>query len=175
MGRLKVTGMGEWTLQLEKLSNPATGRRIAKKAVYDGARVMKDAILRAVESIPETHMKHNRYTTSNSPWWGTPEWPVRGLTAQQKTGLLQGFGIAPIKQSGGAWSTKTSFTGYNDTVTEDYPSGQPNSLVAARLENGASYRMREPVISTAIKQSKAAAEAAMTATGEAEIKNTLGE
>lgn len=172
MGRLKVTGMGEWTLELEKLANPATGRRIAKKAVYDGAKVIRDAILKAVEGVSETHARHTRYGTGNSPWWGTPGWPVYGLTAEQKAGLLQGFGIAPIKQSGGAWSTKTSFTGYNDVETDVYPSGQPNSLVAARLENGASYRQRQPVISTAIKQARAKAEAAMQATGEAEILKT---
>lgn len=168
MGRLKVTGMGEWTLELEKLSNPATGRRIAKKAVYDGAAVMKDAILKAVEGVRETHYQYD----STRPWWGTPDWPVVGLTPEQKAGLLEGFGIAPIKQSGGVWSTKTSFTGFNAAETEAYPSGQPNSLVAARLENGASYRQREPVISNAIKQAKAKAEAAMQATGEAEILKT---
>lgn len=168
MGRVKVTGAGEWTLQLERLASPATARRIAKKAVYDGAKVMKTAILNAVERVPTTTTKAN----GSGPWWGTPEWPVTGLTAEQKAGLLEGFGIAPIKKQGGVYTTKTSFTGFNGVKTEHYPEGQPNSLVAARLENGASYRAREPVISQAIKRAKASAEAAMTATGEAEILKT---
>ena len=172
MGRMKVTGMGEWTIELEKLAKPATVRRIAKKAVYDGAAVMKDAILKAVESVPETHLKHNRYAPESSPWWGTPDHPVKGLTREQKDGLLEGFGIAPISKRNGVWSTKTSFTGYNNVETDVYPSGQPNSLVAARLENGASYRERNPVISKSIKHSKGKAEAAMQATGEAEILKT---
>lgn len=89
--------------------------------------------------------------------------------------MQEGFGIAPIKKEGGSYSTKTSFTGFNGVKTEKYPGGQPNGLVAARLENGASYRVREPVISQAIKRAKASAEAAMTATGEAEIQKLMEE
>lgn len=169
MGRVKVTGAGEWTLQLERLASPATARRIAKKAVYDGAKVMKNAILEAVKKIPETHDKTNRkYGTG--PWWGTEDWPQKGLTAAQKQGLLEGFGIAPIKKQGGVYSTKTSFTGFNSVTTKIYPQGQPNSLVVARMENGSSFHQRDPYISQAIKRAKASAEAAMAATGEAEIQ-----
>ena len=168
---MKIKGADEWQRQLEKLANPRTARRIAKKAVYEGAKVMKEAIIGAVESIP-TRGPGARATAPGSaiPWWGTDEWPVKNLTAEQKAGLLSGFGIAPITQNGGKWSTKTSFSGSNGVSTPAWPQGEPNSMVAAQLENGTSFRTRQPVISDAIKRNKARAQAAMTAVGEAEIK-----
>ena len=177
MGRVKVKGMGDWQLQLEALASPATARRIAKKAVWSGANVMRDAIIGAVESIPARGPGYRATAPGSAiPWWGTDGWDgqIKNLTTEQKEGLIQGFGIAPIKESGGKWSTKTSFSGSNNVHTDEWPEGQPNSMIAAQLENGASFRARQPVISEAIKRNKAKAQAAMTATGEAEILKTTG-
>lgn len=118
----------------EKVTRAAIGM-----AIYDGAKIVADAIHAEIEKLPD-----------NTP-----------RLRKQKEGLLEGLGVTHIRDENGVRNVKIGFDGYNDVVTPTYPKGQPNSMLARSLVSGTSFAPKNDFIGRAIRKSKAAAETAM--------------
>lgn len=163
MAKCKIEGLSEYSQQLNQLYNDALP--IIRQCLYDGAAVMADAIRDAIDTIP---------TRSNKEF-GTAQNMLTGLTAKQKAGLKESFGISPMSDRNNQQSVKCGFDGYNDVVTEKYPNGQPNQLIARAIESGTSFLQPCHFMSKAINANKAAVEEKMAQTCDAEIaKRTTG-
>jgi hypothetical protein len=59
---------------------------------------------------------------------------------------------------------KLGFAGYNSTITDKYPNGQPNSMIARSLQSGTSFRARIPFVDNAVSAKKSACEQKMIET-----------
>lgn len=126
--------------------------KIIGKAVYAGAGVIADAVRQGVNGLPIVSSKES---------FGTSSSPISGITSSQKKGLLDGFGISKMRTENGYYHVKVGFDGYNHTKTKKYPSGQPNILIARSVENGTSFRVKQPFVSPAVRRAKKMAEQKM--------------
>lgn len=163
MGRLKVTGLTEYTRKLSLLGNSEKTNRVIKMAIYDGAKVVADAINAEIDTIPVVDKNAG----------GSPTHPLNGADSVQIEGLHAGLGVATMRQDSDGWDTKVSFSGYNARHTDAYPNGQPNAMIAASIEGGASFRRKNPFITRAVRKAKAQAEAAMEATATKQITEIM--
>lgn len=128
---------------LEFQTEPIIGR-----SIYQGAAIIADAIRQNIEALPVQHGSAKRGQRRNP-------------TQVEKDGMLAGLGVAGMKDDNGYFNVKIGMDGYNDHVTEKYPRGHANSMVARTIENGNTYMNRIPFISRAVKAKKDAAEDAM--------------
>lgn len=164
MAKFKFEGVDEYVSKLVSLSRVSEG--VIKRAVYEGAGVVGDAILDAIQALPETGEGY--------PQRGYfPTELVYGVTVEQKQGLLDGFGYAKMENDNGYINTKIGFDGYNATKTKKYPNGQPNALIARSIESGTSKHQKTPFVRPAISKAKAKAEAAMAASVDKDINNNM--
>lgn len=150
MASFTFKGLEEYELKLAKLERST--EKIIGKAVYAGAGVVADAVRKNIISLPIVPPKNS---------FGTATAPISGVTAAQKTGLVDGFGISRMQLDNGYYHVKLGFDGYNRTKTKKYPSGQPNILIARSVENGTSFRSKHPFVSPAVRNSRKAAEQKM--------------
>lgn len=128
--------------RLEDATDDMIGR-----AVYTGAGIVADAVKTGINSLPIV------------TGYGTDANPLPGVTSAQKAGLLDGFGISPLQDDGSGYlNVKLGFDGYNRTLTEKYPQGQPNQLVARGVESGTSWKQKKPFIRPATTRSRKTAE-----------------
>lgn len=165
MSRLKIEGLADYSKKLLALGKISATNRVIKTAIYDGAAIAAAEMSKQIDSIP----------TVPAGLRGSPENKINGISETQKRGLEEGLGIATMKQGVDGWNTKVSFDGYNDAKTRKYPSGQPNAIIAASVEGGTSFRVKNPFITRAIRNCKARAEAAMAATAEEQINQIMEE
>ncbi len=149
MATWKFRGLDTYIAQLEKLSDSATGTM--KMAVYDGAAVVADSIKLALNTIPV----QDEYVPKSEK--------RKGITQDEKDGLVQGFGLSEMRNDKGTINTKAGFSGKNKN-------GVNNVTVARQVESGTSWMEKHPVIRQAANRSKHAAEKAMEKTLESEIK-----
>ena len=119
------------------------------KAIYEGAKIVADEMRKAIENLPEQKTVKGHTAL------------VRGVTKSQKKGLLDGFGISPKQQTNGIVNVKLGFEGYNDTVTQKYPEGQPNAMIARTIESGNSWHQKTPFIAPTRRKCAERAEEAM--------------
>lgn len=149
MAQIKFPGLAEYERKLSRLSR-AVKDEIAAKAIYAGADIVADEVRSAIEGLPIV------------TGYGTAEHPLPGgVTATQRQGLLDGFGIAPLRDDRGFLNVKLGFDGYNRTKTKQFPGGQPNQLVARGVESGTSWKLKHPFIRPAVTRSRKKAEAKM--------------
>lgn len=144
---------------LLKLANLT--REMIGEAIYDGAGVVADAVKSSIDTIPVD----NRYVTGGAT--------LHGITDDQKQGLRDGFGIAPMKDDNGYIHVKLGFDGYNSHVTPKYPNGQPNSLIARSVNTGTSFRQRFPFIDNAANRARSAAEQKMIKKFEESVEKVM--
>lgn len=145
MAKMKINGLDEYAKKLSKL-NAQSAEACMKHAVYSGAGLVADAIRANIQALPE-------FTGS----WQNYKEPIYGVSTTQKQGLLKGLGTSEIMNDSGYVNTKISFAGYNDHVTEKYPQGQPNILVARSLESGSSIGDKIPFVRPAVSRTRTAA------------------
>lgn len=163
MGHMKVSGLSEYTQKLAQLGSIAKTNRVVKTAIYDGAKVVADAMRESIGTIPVVDKNAG----------GSPTHPLNGADPEQIAGLQSGLNVEKMQQGNDGWYTKVSFVGYNTRQTESYPKGQPNAMIAASIEGGTSFRQKNPFIARAVKKSRAQAEAAMAATAEEQINRIM--
>lgn len=161
MAKLKFEGLDAYTEQLRKMSDKSTG--MIKRAVWEGARVIADATAAEIAALPV--VKDHMYPPQKLP--------IHGVTAAQKRGLLNGLGLAGMKNESGYINTKLGFDGYNATKTKAYPNGQPNALIARVVNSGSSSRAKIPFVNKAVKSAKERAEAAMSARFDADTRQII--
>lgn len=157
MAKITFPGLKDYELMLSRLEG-ATDDMIGR-AVYAGAGIVADAVKQGIQSLPVV----TGYGTDTNPLPG-------GVTAAQKAGLLDGFGISKLQDDGGYLNVKLGFDGYNRTRTEMYPQGQPNQLVARGVESGTSWKQKKPFIRPATTRSRKTAENEMKRVLDEEIE-----
>lgn len=151
-------GLDEYLSKIGNLEHMSP--KIIGFATYEGAKVVADQIRANIQALP----------TSTSGGGGR-----RNPTQVEKAGLLEGLGVAKHQVDGSFYNVKIGMDGYNAHVTERYPQGHPNAMVARSIEAGTSFMNRIPFISRAVSQTRAAAEDAMREEVDKQIKETMGE
>ena len=160
MAKLTFRGLEEYELRISRLGKET--ERIAGEAIYEGAGIVADAVKANIQALPVV----TGYGTSETPLPG-------GVTAVQKAGLIEGFGISTMQNEGGYFNVKLGFDGYNRTKTKKYPQGQPNQLVARGVESGTSWKQAHPFVKPAVAKSRKQAEKAMADKLDEEIEKIM--
>ncbi|HCC00545.1 MAG TPA: hypothetical protein DEP42_04930 [Ruminococcaceae bacterium] len=149
MARMLIKASEAYTLMLSRLQT--NQEKIAKQAVYAGAKVVADKIKQNLVALPEENFKHLKNGEQFS-----------GLPKRHKLDLVHSFGIAKISlDNQGNWNTKIGFDGYGSMPTKKYPNGLPNQLLARSIESGSSVRKKTPFVRPGLNSSKGEAEKQM--------------
>lgn len=145
MATIKFTGMDEYIRKLENLT--AHSRGICKMAVWEGGKVVGDAIKAALEDIPvqDEYVQKGEMRT--------------GIRSEEKEAIIAAFGLSKMR-TGSSVSTKAGF--------------KAGTKIRA-VESGTSYMQKHPVVRQAVNKSKTRAENVMKAKfEEATMKIMLG-
>lgn len=158
MAKIEFVGMDEYLAKLKQLGNDTEG--LCKRALYDGAGVVADAVRSEVQSLPTTDRNASKGE-------------AQGILEYEKEGLLEGLGVAAMKVENGRVMTRIDFDGYNRLKSKKYPKGHPNSMVARAINSGTSKRPKNAFMARAVKAARAKAQAAMSARIDADINNIM--
>ena len=143
--RSVVVGADNWIGTIDSLA--ANADHMSHLAVYGGAGVIADGIREAIKRLP-TRTRQNGHHE-------------KGVTDVERQGLLDGLGVATHRRQDGKVDTKIAFDGYNAYITEKWPKGHPNSMVARTVEAGTSWLTKTPFIAPTARKLKKEAVAAM--------------
>ena len=160
MASFKFVGLDEYAQMLSKLAQSDTIRAVCGATIYAGADIVADKMREGIGAIPTIDEKEIGDSANK----------LRGITAAQKEGLEESFGIAPMGYENGYYHVKLGFDGYNSVKTKKYPNGQPNSLIARSVNSGTSFRQKIPFVDSAVRRTKSSAEQAMKKKFDEEIK-----
>lgn len=152
-------GIDDYIAQLGNLEFKAPG--VCGMAIYQGAKIVADQIKANIEALPVSDNKGGNQGRRNP-------------TQTEKDGLIKGLGIAKKQNDGGYINVKIGMDGYNADVTEKYPKGKPNAMVARSIESGTTFMRRIPFISNGVRAAKAQAEAAMKDEVDKQISQIMG-
>ena len=155
MARIEFYGIEEYFAKLARLGEKTTG--VCKRALYDGAAVLADAVREEVSSLPTTDRN------------GDPQ----QILEYEKQGLMESMGIAKMRDQGGRVETRVDFDGYNRLKSKTYPNGHPNSMVARAINSGTSMRPKNPFMARAVKKAREKANRAMAARLDADIEKIM--
>jgi len=164
--KFEFEGIKEYNEQLEKFALSGS-IAIIKKAVYEGAGVAVKEVEAAIRALPEQSVDKGRYMS--------PGTKLTKISPAQKRGLLNGLGLAKMRNDKGFVNTRIGFTGYNSVKTKKYPNGQPNALIVRSIVKGGGRRKKLLNIVEVCKKSQDAISAAMQAQLDKDIKETFGE
>lgn len=157
MAIIKFTGIDEYVRKLENLASYTD--KLIGEAVYKGADVVANETKQALQSLPVDNSTNKATRTS--------------INQIQKNGLIESFGIAKMRNDNGFLNVKTGFDGYNKLISNSYPMGQPNIMIARALESGTSFMPKNRVISRATNRAKKACEEAMKKSLEGNIEKLM--
>ena len=163
MAKFSVEGLDGYMEQLQKLGTATPS--ITKMALYEGARVVVDAIKDNIRALP---------VVDNRRFRGSDKY--LGITATNKIDLLNSVGVTKMERDNdGDWNVKVGFDGYGSpkTITKKYKKGLPNVLLARSIESGTSIRRKIPFVRPAINASKAKVNAVMGAVIEREQRKIM--
>lgn len=164
MAKLMVgSGLDAYIATLEQLTGPALDADM-KRAIYEGAGVMMDAVKAEVNVLP-VYSGYKR---------GTPESKIEGVSAAQKKGLMNGLGISRMRYDGDFLNAKIGADGYNGIKTKRWPQGQPNAMVVRSLEAGTSFLKRSPIITRAVRKARAKTEKTIADAYDKALRQRLG-
>lgn len=160
MATFKVSdGIDNYIDKLQTMAAQTEG--IIKKSVWEGARIVMDAVKAEANGIP-THGSTK----------GSMD-IVNGLTPTQKAGVIASLGIARFRQDGNFTNVKIGSDGYNTVYTKKYPKGQPNAMLVRALESGTSFRAAYPFVSRAVSKTRGKSIEAMRKQCDEEIKKIM--
>lgn len=160
MAKIKIYGLEEYETMLSRLSDENAVSDICGKVTYEGAKIVADAIAAEIDALPTVNPRSHGSTSKK----------LDGITSLQKEGLKEGFGISPLRDDNGYRNVKLGFAGYNKVKTKQYPSGQPNVMIARSVSSGASFRAKNAFVNRAIRVSREKAEAVMIETAKSEFQ-----
>ncbi len=131
-------------------------------AVFEGAKIVTDEVRKGIQGLPvvDTNFRGKERPTM-----------IRGVNKTQKEGLLEGLGIASMRNEGGYWNVKVGEDGYNNVATRGRR--QANAMIARSVESGTSFRQKTPFIAPAVNRTKAAAEKKMAEVVDKEIQTIV--
>ncbi|MCC2258941.1 hypothetical protein AAAT94_07620 [Intestinimonas aquisgranensis] len=132
----------EYILKLAKLEAELKDQ-VLGEAIYGAAGIVADEIRQSLEQVP----------TDES--FGTSSAPTSGPRKKQVEGLMDSLGIASMQDDGtGYLNVKIGFDGYNDIVTQRWPRGQPNQMVARSVESGTTWMKKNGFVRKAVASSR---------------------
>lgn len=138
MARISFDGYKQFGLQLEALSS-ADSQKICGHAIHEGAGIVADEIRKNIEALPEENF---RYLDEGEKFDGVPP--------EHKESLLDSLGISGMSDNCGFLGVKIGFDGFGYGVTNTYPDGLPNQLLAGAIESGSSVREKHPFVRPAV-------------------------
>lgn len=147
-------GLDEWIGRLQKLDVKADD--YIGEGIYYGAKIVADQIkknIKALPLVPENQRKGF----------------VNGVTPLQKQGLIDGLGIATMRNDNGFVNVKIGMDGYNKKKTKKYPGGQPNAMIARATCSGTSFSAKNDFIGKAVNSTRKQAEETMKTVVETKI------
>lgn len=162
MAKVEFKKGDDYIKKLERLEREARYKVIGP-AIYEGAKIVADSVQSGISSIPTV--------APNS--WATPTNPNPGITAKQKAGLHNSFGIAKLQDDDGYLNVKLGFDGYNDVKTKRWPSGQPNQMIARAVERGTSLLQPTAFMKSSVSKARSACIKAMKETADGEIQKIM--
>lgn len=132
----------EYILKLAKLEAELKDQ-VLGEAIYGAAGIVADEIRQSLEQVP------------TDEGFGTSGSPTSGPRKKQVEGLMDSLGIASMQDDGtGYLHVKVGFDGYNDIVTQRWPRGQPNQMVARAVESGTSWMKKNGFVRKAVASSR---------------------
>ena len=153
MAKVSFKGGDDFGVLLKKMGK-MNARASIERAVAKGAGIVADAIREAIQMLSETGDGYERH--------GSAQHILSSITAKQKKGLLEGFGISPVQaDKSGFVNRKLGFDGYNEVKTKKHPKGQPNVLIARSINSGTSFRAKTRFLDKAVNRSRKKAVEAM--------------
>ena len=158
MAQIKFIGIDDYFAQLNKLGTKATG--LCKRALYDGAAVIANSVRAEVNALPTSDRDAKKGES-------------QPILSYEKDGLVEGLGIAKMKDEHGVIYTRIDFDGYNRLKSKKYPSGHPNSMIARAINSGTSKRRKNPFMTRGVNNGRAKAQAAMSARMDADIEEIM--
>ena len=165
MANIELEGFDSYIKQLEALKTNSD--KLCKATVYPGARILGDALRKAVDELPTISDAKARAN------WRTGV-PNEALSESQKAGLQESLGITNIrKDRRGMVQASVGFSGYNGVVTRHFPEGQPNAEVARSLEKGTSGIRRDAFVERTLNKIRDDCIAAMQAEADAQIEKIM--
>lgn len=144
MAQIKVKGLDEYISKLEMLTTRSTG--ICKMAVWEGGKVVGDRIKSALAEIPVQDEYVRKGVTRT------------GVRQEEKDAIIAAFGLSKMRNADGKVSTKAGFK---------------KGTVIRAVESGTSFMQKTPVVRKAVNASRSAAQNAMRAKFEEEVKKTM--
>lgn len=140
--------MASWEMQgIDEFVNLCTFTEkqidnVIGKSIHPGAKIMADAVKRAVENLP---------VDDSYMFFGTGYQHMRkSITSRQKKGLIESLGLAKIRKDRFGYNVKLGFDGYNDIVSERWKKGQPNAMIARSLNSGTSFMQKIPFMDSTV-------------------------
>lgn len=152
MAKLDASGTEDLTRMLQGIGEQSP--EIIKRAVFDGAGMLADAVAQAVEGLP-TEPFHPLPGARNGAD------PLNVLTEDDRDDLLNGIGIAKFENTGDGSNTAVSFDGYSRHKSKEFPNGVPLAVIARSIESGSSTRRKHPFVRPAVNGAKNGILAAM--------------
>lgn len=151
---LKADGLDALGQELANLGNKAT--EIASAALFDGAKVVADAMSAATKSIKTAPFKYAKPGETRLP------------SPQEKSALDRKVGIASFQKTGDAVDT---LIGLNlDGYAKVGGKVRPVAVIARSINSGTSFMDKQPVYRQALSKAKAAAVKAAVDAAEEKIK-----
>ena len=107
MPSIKVDGLEDVFARLKAIGGDIEG--VQKQAVYAGMAVIRDEVVRQIESLP-----------TQAGYIKSKDLPRDVITPREKEQLIKHIGIAQMDSKNGTVSTRISFDGYTDIKTKKY-------------------------------------------------------
>lgn len=153
MAKFEVQGLDEYVKKLSHFKKDYT--QTLKNAVYVGADIVADAMKSELKKLPIEEGKRGM------PPYAAEGEKLRGVSRKQKADLINGMGLAKMREEHGYINTKLGWAGYGSIKTKKYPKGVPNQMLMRSIENGTSFRERNPIVRRTLKKIEKQAVAAM--------------
>lgn len=160
MVSLKMEGLDKF-IDLCDLTVKQTDK-LCSRAIYPGGGIMYDYANQATRAIRTDPVGFRK---SGMKW---------GPSKEQRDGLIESLGIAPIRKQRWGMNVKIGYDGYNNIVTERWPQGQPNMMIARSVESGTSFMQPQYFMEKAVQRATPAVEKAIEAQFAEELTNIWG-
>lgn len=156
MVSFKMEGLDK-LIELCKLTERETDK-ICGRAIYPGGGIMYQEALRATQGIRTDALEFRRGGMRSGP------------TEEQKQGLIESLGVAPIRKKRWGMNVKIGYDGYNNVKTGQWAAtGQPNIMIARVVESGTSFMQPQYFMEKAVQTATPSIETAVKAQFEEEL------
>ena len=138
MSGISTKGLTETLKMLEQIEGNTDS--ILEDALKEGISVVTDEMRAEIQQLKSSDER------------------PKGLRLPSKKdikGLLDSLGYTPVKDDGTKFNVKAGFDGYNNVVTDKYPRGHANQMIANSINKGTSFMQAQPFINRTKKASQA--------------------